>query len=124
MRFKGEIVLFRLSDGANRGQQRPAIVTQVWSDSCVNLAVVLDETDFPNSADRVKDYTSATMGDGVYQFQTRVFNDTELEQLAAQVNDLKARIAALETKPVSMGVSASSPDVTIETSTPPATTGG
>lgn len=36
----GQVVFFRA-----RARQRPAVVTQVWSESCVNLFILPDATD-------------------------------------------------------------------------------
>ncbi len=38
----GRIVLYRSRTDNNKGQAYPAVITHVWSDSCVNLSIIQD----------------------------------------------------------------------------------
>lgn len=39
----GRIVIYTLREGAGCGQERPAMIVRVWTDTCVQLKVFLDE---------------------------------------------------------------------------------
>lgn len=38
----GRTVHYMLPDGRSKGQLRPAVIVRCWSDTCVNLRVLLD----------------------------------------------------------------------------------
>lgn len=64
----GEIVLLNVPE--SQGKERPAIVTHVWSDTCVNLFVFPDGTyDRPVPIQPTR--TSVMQGDGLGEWKER-----------------------------------------------------
>ena len=64
----GRIVLFR-SATANGQDEHPAIVTRVWSDTCVNLVVFLDNVPIPLSRTSVVQNEDLTQGDQLHAWR-------------------------------------------------------
>lgn len=58
----GRIVHFRPELSQNKGQPYPAMITHVWSDTCVNLSVFNDGS-YALPPEHLKP-TSVTLGDG------------------------------------------------------------
>lgn len=106
--YVGMIVQFTLEDGRH---ERPAVVTKVWGDYCVNLKVFCEPGDFGNQPDDYNLFvSSASRGYGPRTWTE--MSDEGIADVQAQFitilenrcTALENRLAALESMPKSAPV--------------------